>query len=308
MKNKKKILITGGTGFIGYHLALECLKRDFVVESLSTKKPSKQRKLKNVKYLICDVSNKKKLNKILNSNFDYVVNLAGYIDHSNIQKTKKSHYDGCKNLALFFLNSKIKKFVQIGSSIEYGKIQSPHKENKYNKQKTYSIYGTSKLLSTKFLLNLYDKFNFPVSILRLYLVYGPNQEINRVVPMTIVNAINNNSFDCSSGSQLRDFIYVKDLVNAILKSLLNKKTNGEILNIASGKPIQIKKMILKICKLVGSGRPVFGKIKFRKDEIKNLFPSIAKAKRLLNWKPLISINLGLKKTIKYYKGNSKYKI
>ena len=47
----------------------------------------------------------------------------------------------------------------------------------------------------------------------------------------------------------------------------------------------------------------FGKIKFRKDEIKNLFPSIAKAQKLLNWKPLININLGLKKTIKYYKGN-----
>ena len=300
---KKKILITGGTGFIGYHLARACLKKGFVVKSLSTKKPSKQRKLKNVKYLICDVSNKKRLSKILDHNFDYIVNLAGYVDHSNKKKTKKSHYDGCKNLASFFLNSKIKKFIQIGSSIEYGKIQSPQIENNLNKQKTYSVYGTSKLLSTKFLLNLNDKFNFPVSILRLYLVYGPNQDANRVIPITIMNAINDNSFDCSSGSQLRDFIYIDDLVNAILKALSNKKTNGEILNIASGKPIKIKNMILKICKLVGYGRPRFGKIKFRRDEIKNLFPSIAKAKRLLNWKPLIDINLGLKKTIKYYKGN-----
>ena len=97
------------------------------------------------------------------------------MDHSNKKKTKKSHYDGCKNLALFFLKSKIKKFVQIGSSIEYGKTNSPQKENIHNKQKTYSVYGTSKLLSTKFLLDLNDRFNFPVSILRLYLVYGPNR-------------------------------------------------------------------------------------------------------------------------------------
>ena len=295
---KKKILITGGTGFIGYHLALACLKKNFLVKSLSTKQPSKKRKLKKVKYLICDISNKKRLNKILDHNFDYVVNLAGYVDHSNKKKTKKSHFDGCKNLALFFLNSKIKKFVQIGSSIEYGKINSPQIENNHNKQKTYSVYGNSKLLSTKFLLSLNEKFNFPVSILRLYLVYGPNQDINRVIPITIKNAINDNKFNCSSGLQLRDFIHIEDLVKAILKVLTNKKTNGEILNIASGKPIQVKNLILKICKLVGNGKPQFGKIKFRKDEIKNLFPSIAKAQKLLNWKPLININLGLKKNNK----------
>ena len=59
------------------------------------------------------------------------------------------------------------------------KINSPQIENNHNKQKTYSVYGNSKLLSTKFLLSLNEKFNFPVSILRLYLVYGPNQDINR---------------------------------------------------------------------------------------------------------------------------------
>ena len=297
---KKRILITGGTGFIGYHLASACLKKNFIVKSLSTKRPSRERKLKKVKYLICDISNKRKLSKILDHNFDYIVNLAGYVDHSNKKKTKKSHYDGCKNLALFFLKSNIKKFVQIGSSIEYGKTHSPQKENNQNKQKTYSVYGNSKLLSTKFLLDLNIRYNFPVSILRLYLVYGPNQDINRVVPITIKNAINNNTFNCSSGLQQRDFIHIEDLVEAILKVLSNKKASGEILNIASGKPIRIKDLILKICKFVGNGKPQFGKIRLRKDEIKYLFPSIAKAKKLLNWRPLIDINEGLKKTIKYY--------
>ena len=55
--------------------------------------------------------------------------------------------------------------------------------------------------------------------------------------------------------------------------------------------------------LWGSGKPQFGKIKFRKDEIKNLYPSIAKAKKILNWTPKVKINLGLKKTINYYKKN-----
>ena len=57
-----------------------------------------------------------------------MVNLAGYVDHSHKYKTMKSHYNGCKNISSFFLKSKIKKFIQIGSSIEYGKISSPQKK------------------------------------------------------------------------------------------------------------------------------------------------------------------------------------
>ena len=299
--SKLKILITGGTGFIGYHLAKKCLSLSWSVTSLSTKKPSQNRKLKKVKYKICDISNKKKLNNILNLDYDYVVNLAGYVDHSHKLNTMKSHYDGCRNLSLFFLKSKIKKFIQIGSSIEYGKIRSPQLENIKNKQKTFSVYGNAKLLSTKFLLDLKKRFNFPVVIIRLYLVYGPNQDINRVIPITISNAMRDKEFDCSDGTQLRDFLYIDDAINAIIKILKNKGITGEIINIGSGKPSKIKSIIIKICKIVGSGKPNFGKIKLRKDEINCLYPSIFKAKKIINWKPRIDLNLGLKKTINYYK-------
>ena len=102
-------MITGGTGFIGYHLAKKCLELNWSVTSLSTKRPKKYRKLKKVKYLICDISNKKKIKKKINTNYDYVVNLAGYVDHSNKLKTMKSHYNGCKNISSIFLKSKNKK-------------------------------------------------------------------------------------------------------------------------------------------------------------------------------------------------------
>ena len=299
----KKILITGGTGFIGYNLAKKCLKLNWSVTSLSSKKPKKLRKLKKVNYLICDISDRRKLKKKIKTNYDYVVNLAGYVDHSHKLKTMKSHYNGCKNISSLFLKTKIKKFIQIGSCVEYGKISSPQKENDHNKHKTYSVYGSSKLLSTKFLLKLKKKFDFPVSILRLYLVYGPNQDENRVVPITIKNAMRDNNFDCSSGLQFLDFLYIDDLIEAILKILKNKKSTGEIFNIGSGKPIKVKSLILKICKIIGHGKPKFGIIKFRKDEIKMLYPSIKKAKRILGWKPLVNINLGIKKTIRYYKNN-----
>tara|TARA_B100000767_G_scaffold165007_1_gene154609 strand:- start:514 stop:1422 length:909 start_codon:yes stop_codon:yes gene_type:complete len=300
--NKKKILITGGTGFIGYHLAKKCLKLNWSVTSLSTKNPTKIRKLKKIKYLISDISKKSDLKKIININYDYVVNLAGYVDHSKKKKTLYSHYNGCRNISEIFLRKKIKKFIQIGSSIEYGRNLSPQKEN-LNNTKTFSVYGKAKLMSTNYLLSLYKKYSFPVSVLRLYLVYGPYQDRNRVIPIVIDNALKSKEFDCSLGTQFRDFVYIDDVVNGIIKSLKTKKNNGQIINLGSGKPIMIKDVILKICKIIGSGKPQFGKIKFRKDEIKNLYPSIVKAKKIVNWRPKVKINFGLKKTINFYKKN-----
>ena len=299
----KKILITGATGFIGYHLAKYCLKLNWSVTSISTKKPIKTRKLKNVKYLICDLYNKNELNKKLSLDFDYVVNLAGYVDHSNRDRTIKRHYIGCKNLSTILLNTKIKKFIQVGSSIEYGKIRSPQLENKNNKQRTFSAYGEAKLKSTKFLLNLSEKFNFPVTIIRLYLVYGPYQDINRVIPITILNSLKNKKFNCSLGTQLRDFTYIDDVIIGIIKILKSNKSSGEIFNIGTGKPVQIKQVIKKICKIIGKGKPIFGKINFRSDEIVKLYPNINKIQKVINWNPKIKLNNGLSKTINYYKKN-----
>lgn len=297
---KRKILITGGTGFIGYHLAKKCLKFNWKVDSISTKLPSTSRKLKKVKYIKLDIS-KKNLFKKLSKDYDYVVNLAGYVDHSKSNQITKTHFNGCKNLANYFLNTEIKKFVQIGSSIEYGKEKSPQKENDKKFQKTSSVYGSAKLLSTKYLLNLKKKYNFPSVILRLYLIYGPNQDANRIIPITIINSIQNNRFDCSKGKQLRDFLYIDDLINAIIKTLRRRNLIGQIINIGSGKPTSIKKLILNICTLAKGGQPQFGKISLRGDEIDKLYPNISKSIKLLNWKPKISLKNGLKKTIKYFK-------
>ena len=72
----------------------------------------------------------KKLESKIDTHYDYIVNLSGYVDHSDKSEIISNHYNGCKNLASLFVRSKIKKYVQIGSSIEYGKIKSPQKENK----------------------------------------------------------------------------------------------------------------------------------------------------------------------------------
>lgn len=292
---KKSILIIGGTGFLGYHLAKKCLLKKWNVTSISTNKPKKIRFLPKVKYIILDITKKKLLLKKIKSNYDYVVNFGGYVNHNEKLKTYKSHYLGCKNLADLFNNKNIKSFIQIGSSVEYGNIKSPQNENdKIDVKKLRSTYGKAKLMATNYLLALNKKYNFPCTILRLYLVYGPYQDNNRLIPYTLNECLNDNTFHCSAGTQYRDFLFVDDLIKAIFKCFNNNKSIGEIINIGSGKPFNVKWVILFIKNKINLGKPIFGKISFRRDEIFRLYPNIAKAKKILNWKPYTSFQNGIK--------------
>ena len=299
---KNSILIVGATGFIGYHLAKKCLKLGWEVTSISSKAPKKKRFLHKVKYLIVDISNKnilkKKLEKI-KKKYNFIVNLGGYVDHSNTKKTYNSHFLGCKNIAEIFKENNLTRFVQIGSSSEYGAKNSPQKEN--SKCKPKSVYGKSKLHATSYLINLFKKKNFPVVILRLYQVYGPKQDSNRFIPIVINGCLNKKKFDCSEGKQYRDFLHIDDVVQAIIFSLKKKTALGEIINIGSGRSKKIKVLIKKIKKLSGGGDPQYGKIKLRSDEILKIYPSISKAKKILKWRPKIRFEIGLRKTIDSYK-------
>ena len=83
----------------------------------------------------------------------------------------------------------------------------------------------------------------------------------------------------------RDFIFIDDLIKAIFKTIKTKKAKGEIFNLGSSSPIKVKNVIKKIVRIVGKGKPEFGKIKKRKDEIAKMYPNIKKSKKLLKWKP-----------------------
>ena len=153
------------------------------------------------------------------------------------------------------------------------------------------------------MINLFKKKGFPSTVLRLYLAYGPKQDVNRFLPILIKGCIKNKKFSCSEGNQLRDFVHVRDVVEAIFKSLKNKNARGQIINIGTGKPKKIKKVIENVREICRGGNPQYGKIKMRKDEILNLYPDIKKAKNTIMWKPKISFSRGIKSTIKSYNEN-----
>ena len=173
----KKVLITGGSGFIGFHLAKKCMKLNLEVTSISRNNPPKRRRLKKVQYIKCDLTKKSEVKNKLKKQYDYIFNLSGTVNHNNKKKTFLSHYQVVENLTKRYQNSPPKMFVQLSSSAEYGGISKPPEETLNCKPK--SFYGRAKFKSTKYLINLFKKNSFPVVIFRLYQAYGPYQDTNR---------------------------------------------------------------------------------------------------------------------------------
>ena len=145
--------------------------------------------------------------------------------------------------------------------------------------------------------------DYPAVTLRLFLTYGAGQAFERFIPQVIQGCLRNEAFPVSAGAQSRDFCHVNDVVKAIFNALTAPNIDGEIINIGSGQEILVREVVKLIHRLVGKGDPKFGSIALRKHENPRLFADITKAKSLLNWQPSISLEEGLKTTIKWYAKN-----
>tara|TARA_B100000787_G_C16196229_1_gene301062 strand:+ start:2426 stop:3337 length:912 start_codon:yes stop_codon:yes gene_type:complete len=299
----KKLLIIGGTGFIGRNLANKSIESGYSVTVLSLNGPP-QEPIKQIHYIKCDIRNLKNLQENLkNSSFDYVVNLGGYVDHSSFlnggTEVIESHLLGLINILKTINWKPIKRFVQIGSSDEYG--NSPAPQNEKMEGLPISPYSYGKLAAKELLSMLYRSEKLPIVVIRLFLVYGPGQNSERFLPQIIKGCLCGKSFSVSEGEQLRDFCYIDDITRGLLLTLTNDESSGEIFNLGSGRPVKIKKVIQTIKDVIGTGNPDFGKIAYRKDENMALYADIKKASQILNWQPEVSFNDGLNKTILYFK-------
>lgn len=298
---KAKILIVGGTGFIGQNLINKIKYNKYQVFSIARKKATKILKRK-ITFKIIDITKKKSFLKIKKFKFNYIINLGGNINHKNAKENFKAHFVGLKNLINELDLSNLNLFIQVGSSLEYGSARSPQSEK--IKCDPKSSYGKSKLSASKYLGSKFRLRKKNFIILRPYQVYGPFQKFDRLIPQVIKSCIKNKKFDCTYGTQKRDFLYIDDMVDLILKILKTKKIKSGIYNLGFGKPIRVNYVINLIKQKIGKGIPNFGKIKMRKDEIKLLYPSINKIKINFKWQPKISFKKGIEKTIKFYRKNA----
>lgn len=304
-----KILIVGGTGFIGRHLVERCLKETPFVTCVGFKARDKKSPfMQDIEYIQTDITNKVELQSALfGRNFDYVFNLGGYIDHSHYfnggRQMIETHFVGLMNLIDCIDRTKLKGFVQIGSSDEYGNAPAPQGES--IRERPIAPYSFAKTAASHFVETLYRTQGFPGVVIRLFLIYGPGQDGKRFLPQIIKAFLKDESVETTEGMQLRDFCYIEDGIEGIVKAAVTNNAKGKIINVASGMPITIRGMIEKTVAIVGKGKPVFGARPYRKGESMELYADISLAKSLFDWEPCVGLDDGLKRTIDYYKKENK---
>jgi len=294
------ILVVGGTGFIGHHFVRLAKTEGLEVTSLSLSRPGTERTVEDVEYIVSDVECQNSLReKIGDRSFNYVVNFSGYIDHTPIEqggdKVIRQHFLGLSNLITVINKGNLIKFIQVGSSDEYGGIPGPQKETDFPAPAT--PYAVAKLAATQFAQMLYRANRMPMMVFRIFLVYGPGQSPQRFIPQLVRGCINNIEFPVSEGKQIRDFCYVGDAISAIFWALDKSQCEGEVINLASGIPIRTKDVVSIVQSLTGGGVPIVGGLPYRNLESMVLYADISKAKQFLNWMPLTSLEEGLQKTI-----------
>ena len=307
MVKNSKILVAGGSGFIGSNLISDLLSLENEVISISKNNIKIERKIKGAKYICHDLCKPIKKDQFtLIKDIDYIINCSGYVNHNNFQNGGKEvfnqHLESVYLLTNLAIDLNVKTFVQIGSSDEYGKKQSPINES--IREKPMTPYSLAKLASTHLLEQYNAKGILNSVILRPFLVFGENQSKDRFLPFLIDNCIKDKEFKVTYGEQIRDYLYIKDFNRALINTLDNEKAYGQVFNIASGIPISIRELIIYVNQIIGRGHPIFGGIDYREGESMNLYADIDKAKKLLFWKPQFELKKSLKKVISWYQNNA----
>ena len=298
IRKNKKVVVTGGAGFIGSNLTAELTLRGYkvcVIDDLSTGKRNLiPKKVAFYKTDIRDFSSLLKVFKKIKP--DEVYHLAA---HSRVRTSIDDPLDslsrnvvGTGNVLEASRQTGVKRVVFTSSSAVYGSPkESPFREEM--KIMPESPYGAHKYAGEG-LCELYTKlYKLPTVVLRLFNAYGPNQPSLGpsavVIPIFLGLRKKWKPIEIlGSGEQSRDFVHTKDICSALVKAMENPKLGkAEVINVGSGKAVSIK----KIAELIG------GKIIYKKAAVEQLhtWANINKAKRLLNWKPSVSLEAEIKK-------------
>jgi len=307
----KKVLITGGTGFIGANFVHEFVRKNYEVHIIARKNSDFWRinrildKL-HVHYL--DLSNYEEIESLIYSlKPNIILHFAAYGTYPRRQKEIKLIIDtnllGTVNLVNAASKIKFDCFINAGSSSEYGIKNSPMKETDFLEPN--NIYGITKAAATMYCKSVADELKLPIFTLRFFSVYGPYEDKERLIPTVIKSFLKNKELQLSNPHSVRDFMFIEDAFKAYMKVIDNaNKIPGQIFNISRGEQNSIDKIVEIIKDITKSEiTPKYGEIKPAQLEPQNWVSDISKIQTILNWKPEYSLDQGLRKTIEWFKEN-----
>ena len=310
-------LVTGGAGFIGSHLVEELLKggrKVVVLDDLSTgKRENLPEENENLTFIKGSITDRELLKNLFDSyKFHTVFHLAAVASvFKSVEEPIETHrvnFDGTLYLLEESRRTKVEKFVFASSAAVYGDLpELPKKESMPVKPLT--PYGIDKYASERYVVNSYQLYGLRSTALRFFNVYGerqdPSSPYSGVISIFIERTLRylngeETTIDIfGDGKQTRDFIYVKDVVNALLLSEKSEESNGKVYNVGTGKETSLLKLLAILEKIAGKIPP----IRFlspREGDIKRSVADITKIKNL-GYKLTFSLRKGLLKTFNWEK-------
>lgn len=306
---KNNYLITGGTGFVGSWIVKKLVEKGESV-SLLVRNVNLNQRLESVKEKIsvyqCDLQNEKEVTKVVDTiQPTIIIHLAalGALPNQNNQLSEliDTNVKGLLHLINAAKKHNITKFINTGSSSEYGIKTQPMKET--DVVNPINDYGITKVMSTLYCQKIAITENYPIVTLRLFSPYGMHDDENRLISYVMRQALKNDPIQLSSESHVRDFVYIDDVVRAYMLVINATIQPGEIVNIGSGKQHSVKEVVDIILSISGSKSKILWGKKSKQErqiEPKIWLADINKAKKLLQWQPAYSLHVGLKKTIDQY--------
>ena len=305
----KKILITGGSGFLGSHLCEKLLNSKSHILCVDNYFTSSK---KNISHLL-DFPNfeilRHDITFPLYAEVDEIYNLACPASPIHYQKdpvqTLKVNIMGAVNMLGLAKRTKAKIF-QASTSEVYGDPKvSPQKENYWGNVNPIGIrscYDEGKRAAEALFFDYHRQHKIPIKVGRIFNTYGPRMSVNdgRVVSNFIVQCLKNKPITIyGDGSQTRSFCFVDDLIDGIFKLMNSKKSIIGPINLGNPNEITINQIASTIKEIIGSKSKISYK-KLPSDDPMQRRPDITLAKKTLNWKPVVNLENGLKKTISYF--------